>query len=286
MDSSFFAPGVGGAAAGPIALDDLTDVTVPSPNDGDVLVYDDGDGQWKAEALAAGALVAGMFEAQEPVPGSYHHPKGVHAFDQQGFGFANAMPIVFAEDTDVEKLGTYIFFNGAVGQGFNAEGLELRLFIYESNEDGLPATLVTGSDKLRTVPQGYDTPPAGAFSAQAGLLSWDLPSPVTLTAGTRYWIGGAVQAAEGSEYSGGQPPRLTFARHSGIGPTPFGDEGVPAGAAGFFPAISSAWMQLALTNESWDIDSALPATISPGGGVVSGFGPGLFVSTLVAAPSV
>lgn len=279
-DSSFFAPGVGGGGASSIS--GLSDVDTAGVQDNDLLVYNSGTGQWEPEAAPADPVL-GLFQPQTPVVGNYHHPKGVHAFGQQNFGFATASPLIFTEDASVSKLGTYIQFNPAIAAGGNAEGMEIRLFIYESNVDGLPATLVTGSDKLRTVPPDYVSPPAGAFSSQNGLLSWTLPSAVTLTAGTRYWIGGVV-LSEQDPYGGGAPPAVTLGRSSGIGVGPLGEEGMPESSAAFYPAFSSVWMLQALTNESWNIDAALPASITPGGGVVSGHGDGLFVSALVAAP--
>jgi len=282
MDSSYFAPGTGGS--GVTALNGLTDVDADAPNDNDLLVYNAGTGNWEAEAPAAPVeQVVGLFETQTPVIGNYHHPKGVSWLGQQNFGLATASPLIFDADASISKLGINVPFNPPIAAGGNAEGVELRLFIYEANEAGLPATLVTGSEKLRIAPPDYVSPPAGAFTSQNGMLSWTLPSAVTLTAGTRYWIGGAVQSVQ-DPYGGGQPPVLSFGQHSGIGVSPTGEDGIPESATAFFGALSSVWMQQALNNESWTMASALPATITPGGGIVSGHGAGLFVAALVAAP--
>lgn len=45
-----------------LALDDLTDVNAPSPGDGEVLTWDDGAGEWVADALPAGVSPASTVE--------------------------------------------------------------------------------------------------------------------------------------------------------------------------------------------------------------------------------
>jgi len=40
-----------------LALDDLTDVNVPSPNDGDALIWDDGAGEWTSGSVGGGTTI-------------------------------------------------------------------------------------------------------------------------------------------------------------------------------------------------------------------------------------
>ena len=56
--------GGGGGGGGALALDDLTDVNAPAPDDNDVLTWDDGAGEWISAAPAGGAGVSDPFEIQ------------------------------------------------------------------------------------------------------------------------------------------------------------------------------------------------------------------------------
>ena len=72
------ADGSGGAAwedpaGGAMALDDLTDVEAAAPDDGDLLTWDDGAGEWIAAAPAA---AASAFTELTDVPGSYASQAG------------------------------------------------------------------------------------------------------------------------------------------------------------------------------------------------------------------
>lgn len=280
MDSSYYAPGAAGAPAGPTALNDLSDVAVPTPSDGDALVYDSSLGIWVADQIEGGNggpayEPLGAFEEQTPTPGSYHFPRGGTFGQESPFG-ATLVPIIFTENTTITKLGTRVTFNVPQQFGGDPNGMKVWQALYEAGEDGLPETLVAGSDKTIVVGQGEGTP-EGAFDSFSGALIYDLPTPVTLTAGTRYWVG--IIGAPVGEPAGNLPQLLSY-EPIGIGPNLTGGTGVPDFLFDFFPSIGSVWIQGALETAEFDFDTdPLPATLPTG--MIGPHGPGCTAGVLV-----
>lgn len=261
MDSAYFAPGVGGAAPAPTALNDLTDVNAPSPNDGDALVYDDNAGEWVAGQVAGGGEpFAGVFERQTAVPGSYHFPRGGTMGRANPLG-STMVPLAFDANTTITKLGTRIAFNVPQQFGGDPNGFNIWLAVYEGEDGaGLPKTLVASSPRFRVVGQGEGTP-EGAFTDFSGPIVYELPTAVELTGGVQYWIG--IIGDYAGESPSGNLPELIAYEPVGIGPNITGTTGMPETMLQFFDSVGSVWIQGAVEDTGFDFDTdPVPAELS------------------------
>lgn len=54
-----------GADLDALTLDDLADVDAPTPGDGEVLAWDDGDGAWKPSSAGAGDMLKAVYDADD-----------------------------------------------------------------------------------------------------------------------------------------------------------------------------------------------------------------------------
>lgn len=259
MDSSYFAPGVGGSSVS-AALNDLTDVNAPSPGDGDALVYDDNAGEWVAGQVAGGDPFAGVFERQTAVPGSYHFPRGGTLGQQAPFG-STMVPIAFDANTTITKLGTRIAFNVPQQFGGDPNGFYIWLAVYEGEDGtGFPKTLVAASGRFTVVGQGQGTP-QGAFTNFTGPIVFELSEAVELTGGVQYWIG--IIGAYAGESPSGQQPQLIAYEPVGIGPNITGTTGMPETMLEFFDSVGSVFIQGAVEDTGFDFDTdPVPAELS------------------------
>jgi hypothetical protein len=107
-----------GGGGGALALDDLTDVNAPAPNDGDVLTYDDGSGEWVAAAPTGGSgsgsaasdpvfHVAGALSVATDQNGVWIAPRS--AMIQYVYIYCRTPGSAGSTIVDVNKNGTSIF---------------------------------------------------------------------------------------------------------------------------------------------------------------------------------
>jgi hypothetical protein len=248
-------------------MNDLSDVDTTGVADGDILTYIDGPNIWvPTPAPSGGGSIDGVFADQTPVPGHYFYSMGMTRSDQGAalFDSGRVTPLIFDTTTDITKLAVTVTSNPDITFGGNEDGVYVWLFIYESDVNGKPATRVASSGRFQIVPPDAETPPVGAFTDPGGLLEHTLASAVTLTGGTRYWIGALVVNVE-DPFTGGNP--VSFA---GMYKPRFGPE-IDEGTTGIFEMgftfadhPSSLDVSFAIEQESFDYsDNPVPATIDP-----------------------
>jgi hypothetical protein len=170
-------------------------------------------------ALTAAQVLAVLLPPPLPVPvsGSYVFPVSPQAATTNnalGNGTARFVPFVMPRSVTVTRIGSEVTAAGEAGSS-------LRLGIYADNGNAQPGTLVVDAGAI-------------ASGTAAGVQELTLATPVTLTAGVPYWLGGVVQGAPTT-----QPTIRTVSQGSVVPPFPVPlPGGMPIASAA---VIGAAW---------------------------------------------
>jgi hypothetical protein len=222
-DSSFYAPGAGGAGD----LDGLTDVNITDASTDDVLQYD--GAEWINGPAPAGHVDlndledvntngavrdnALIFDGTDWVDGDtktfapginpigtgrYYTPRAARVGDN-GFPQQNGLlAIKFNQNVTISKWAIAWNGNGTIASGNT--GVIVRGFIYEAGNTGRPHTL-TKDLGATTIVASDDT-----GGSEDGVKEITLGSTVNLTAGTTYFVGAAMYPVDEPEHNYNQGP--------------------------------------------------------------------------------
>lgn len=174
-DSSFYAPGGGGADA----LGGLNDVTLTDPIKGEVIYYDG------TEWVNHDPLNVEHSTIRTPVADRYYFSRNQCTFGNIGGHNAFLVPIRFNDSVVIDKFIVGLNYNPPTTQGNG--GIKIRAYIYDSNGSEIARPTNLHKD------MGYFTiAPSNSGGPQGGPQQFTLASTTTLNANQTYWIGMAI----------------------------------------------------------------------------------------------
>ena len=218
-DSSFYAPGGGGASA----LTGLSDVTLTSPVKGEVLYYDG------TEFVNHDPLNVEHSTIRTPVADRYYFSRNQVAL--AGIGGYNAflVPIRFNSSVVINKFIVGQNFNPPTTQGNG--GIKLRAYIYNSNGSEVARPTNLHKD------MGYFTiAPSNSGGPASGPHQFTLASNTTLAANTTYWMGFAYGPIDSNNGNMGS----WAVEFPGLA-DPFYNYGVPTAQAQYMTGIAGLY---------------------------------------------
>jgi hypothetical protein len=218
-DSSFYAPGGGGASQ----LTGLSDVVLTDPIKGEVLYYDG------TEWINHDPLNFEHATIRTPVADRYYFSRNQCTFSGIGGYNAFLVPIRFNDDVVINKFIVGQNFNPPTTQG--AGGVKLRAYIYNSNGSEVERPTNLHKD------MGYFTiAPSNSGGPASGPHQFTLASNTTLSANTTYWMGFAYGPVDPNAGNLGswvvEVPGLT---------DPFYNFGVPTSVAQYMTGIAGLY---------------------------------------------
>ena len=170
MDSSFYAPGGGGASA----LTGLTDTNINNPYLGEALIYDGTDWINGDPLNTENAII------KDPQAARTYFGRNQTVYSGIGGYNAFLVPIIFAKEVVINKFAVGLSYNPPSTSGNG--GLKIRGYIYNSNEQGLPNNLHKDL--------GYFTIAASDQGGpNGGPQSFTLASTTTIEANKLHWMG-------------------------------------------------------------------------------------------------